>query len=54
MRYLAATLTEPDATLIPARTELADVRWWPVTDAMPLLKTARREVLQAVLTALAA
>lgn len=53
VRYLAATLTDPDATLIPARSELADVRWWPVAEASGLLKPARREVLQAVLTAIA-
>jgi 8-oxo-dGTP pyrophosphatase MutT (NUDIX family) len=50
VRYLAATLTDPDPTLIPAPGELTDVRWWSVDDALGLLKTARRDVLRAVLT----
>lgn len=52
VRYLAATLTDPDPTLIPARGELTDVRWWSVEDALGVLKTARRDVLRAVLTSL--
>ncbi len=50
VRYLAATLTDPEPTLIPARGELTDVRWWTVDDALGVLKTARRDVLRAVLT----
>lgn len=50
VRYFAATLTDPDPTLIPARGELSDVRWWAVDDALGVLKTARRDVLRAVLT----
>ena len=53
VRYFAATLTDPEPTLIPARGELIDVRWCSVVSAQTLLKPARRTVLLAVLTELA-
>lgn len=51
VRYLAATLTDPEPLLIPAEGELQAVRWWPVEEALGLLKPARREVLREVLAA---
>lgn len=51
VRYLAASLTDPDPTLIPAHGELLDVRWCSVVTALTLLKPARREVLRAALAA---
>lgn len=53
VRYLAATLTDPGATLLLPKNELSDARWWPVAEALPLLKPQRRAVLAAVVTALA-
>ncbi len=53
VRYFAATLTDPEPTLIPAHGELIDVRWCSVVSAQTLLKPARRAVLLAVLTELA-
>ncbi len=52
VRYLAAALTDPEPTLIPARGELSDVRWWAVDGALTVLRTSRRDVLRAVLVAL--
>ncbi len=54
VRYLAATLTDPEPTLMLPPGELLDARWWAVDEAMGVLKTTRREVLRAVLAAVSA
>ncbi len=52
VRYLAATLTDPGATLLLQAGELRDARWWPVAEALRQLKPQRRAVLEAVLAAI--